>query len=120
MSAIGDEAGRLVTSIKAAGVAATLDPTQWVPLVSQEGAAALVGPPEVVMAGLSGSAHLEFPVHLGTNAPGNADDFETLWTALEALMGALPVRGEVGTSSKTVGDITLPTYAVTVNRRIQM
>lgn len=118
MSAIGDEAQAIVDALVAAGVPATADPGLIVPLVTQEGSAALVGPPGVATVRLDGGMGLEFPIHLTGNAPGNLADFEALWSALELAMPALHQRGEVLTGTITIGDLVLPTYELTAHRRI--
>ena len=117
-SAIGAEAQEVVDLLESFAVPATADPGVFVPLVTEHGSAALVGPPAVTVARLDGGLALEFPVHLACTAPGGLADFEALWSALELAMPALRHRGEVLPGSLTVGDLVLPTYELTAHRRI--
>jgi hypothetical protein len=117
VSTILEAVESVVAALEGAGVPVTADPGVFAPLVSAQGAAALVGPPSVTLARLDGTMEVECPVYLACPAPGGLAEFTALWEALALAARALAYQGPTDPGSVTAGDITLPCYTLAARRR---
>lgn len=116
MSAIGDEVAEIVTDLAAASLVVTADPTEVQALLSQEGYAVLVGPPEVTGKTLAGNLALLVPVHVVVCPPGGLTEYLASWGPLEICLAVLQSKAAERVAL-TLGDQVFPTYKVDAARR---
>ena len=117
---IAAELGAIADELGAAGIPATVHPTDvWTLAAQQDTAVALVGVPESVqLVNMPGRVRLEVPVTLTARGP-DVDGHLRLFAALPAALWALRSQTPARPVRFTRGDTSMPAYEITCLRDVE-
>lgn len=119
MSAIGDEIAAMVGELQAAGIPASMVPTDLWTLAASADVAALVGPPETLtLVKLDGQLRVEVPVTLAARGP-DVDAYSRLYDKMPVLLRTMRPIEPARQQRYTRGDASMVAYTVTCTRDVK-